>query len=50
MGIIKSSETPTEAAYLRSMRTTTQGDSDELARQHDKDALSASDRWSSVAH
>jgi hypothetical protein len=34
MGTIKSSESLTEAEYLRSMRGTTQAEVDEAARQH----------------
>lgn len=50
MVTIKSSETMAEAEYLRSMRTQTQTEVDELARKHDADDIPAEDRWSSVAH
>lgn len=50
MGTIKSSETLAEAAYLRSARTTTQVQVDEITREHDRDDLPADVRWSAVAH
>lgn len=50
MGTNKSSETLAEAAYLRSLRSTTQAEEDERARQRDAIDVSAEERWSSLAH
>jgi hypothetical protein len=50
MGTIESSETPSLAAYLRSARVTTQVEQEEIARQHDVDALPADVRWSALTH
>lgn len=50
MGTIKSSETPTLAAYLRSQRTTSEAEVHESARTHGADDIPADMRWSSIAH
>jgi hypothetical protein len=50
MGTNKSSETLAEAAYLRSLRTTSQAEEDEKARQHDVHDIPAAERWSALAH
>lgn len=38
------------AAWLRSIRTTTQDDVDKITRDHDRDHMSASDRLDMVTH
>lgn len=51
MGTIKSSETLAEAEYLRSLRTTTQAQADEVAAEHGVQARYAShDRTAPAAH
>lgn len=50
MGTIKSSESLSLAEYLRSQRTTTQAEVDEIAAEHDAADVSADVRWSALAH
>lgn len=50
MGTINSSETRSEVDYLRSMRTTTQAEVDEMTRRRDAEDLPAEVRWSSLTH
>lgn len=50
MGTIQSSETDTLAAYLRSQRTMSTAEVNEVTAKHDAEDVTADERWSALAH
>lgn len=50
MGTNRSSETLAEADYFRSLRLTSQVEEDEKTAERDASDITATERWSALAH